>query len=78
MTTVLDYVIRRACESYSHNGTEFTTANFQTAFAKIVAATPAVTPQAAEVILLSMPRVSRVGLCQWRFNLFEATKGAER
>ncbi len=64
--TPLDYVIQRACERYGHNGREFTTANFQSELSRITSSTPMITPQAAELLLMSATNVKRNSPCHWR------------
>lgn len=66
--TPLDYVISRACEKFKHNGCDFTTANFQSELSRVSASTPMVTPQIAELILMSVPGVVRGnGPSYWKF-----------
>jgi hypothetical protein len=67
--TILDYVVRRACERFDHNGNTFTTATFQTALSIISDSQPMVTPQVAELLLMSIPGVERGdGRCHWRLK----------
>jgi hypothetical protein len=67
--TVLDYVVVRACERFKHNGREFTTANFQNELSRVSDSRPMVTPQVAELLLMSATDVVRGDTrCHWRLK----------
>jgi hypothetical protein len=70
MTTVLQYVVLQACERCKHNGSEFTTANFQSELSRVTGSRPMVTPQVARLILLSIPGVVQSDMtgCHWRYQ----------
>lgn len=68
MNTPLDYVVRQACELFGHNSRQFTTATFQHAMATITQTQPMIGGHAAEIVLMSVPGVTREGLCLWRWN----------
>ena len=69
MSTILEYGVVRACEKFQHNGNEFSTANFQGVMAKLTDATPMMTPQLAEAVLMSIPGVRRgVSRCMWTYT----------
>lgn len=68
MATPLDYVIVRACEKNCHNGNTFSTGNFQSELSVVSKSTPMVTPQVAELLLMSVPGVYRMGRCMWAYE----------
>ena len=69
MRSALEYVIDCCCQKYDGgNGNEFTTATFQSELSRVTDSKPMITPQVAELILMSIGGVVRQeSRCHWRF-----------
>lgn len=66
--SLVGYAILNATRKFDRHDNLFSTANFQSALSELSRSRPMITPQQAEIILLSVSSVVREGnnSCHWR------------